>query len=678
MGRNIGLRAMFLAVLIHLYGLALAFDARAQARATDIDALQTAFERADRGDWDEARDAVSAASPLAAKLVEWRYYSSSPPGEPFDRIERFLKASPKWPGRPLLLASAENALWRDGLSPAAVQFWFAGRTPQSAAGVLALAEAQRALGQADEATETIRVAWRTGRLDVASYRRWASNSGTSLSAGDHAARLDALLWARNHSAAEAMESYLSGPEKATMRARIRLQTGARDAERAYRAVTGAHAASAGLLFDRAAWLRKRGRSQEAAGILLRASRALTAFAPSVPVWWQERNIAVRKSLDDGNAEQAYLLASDHKIAPAKDLTSYVDAEFLAGWIALRRLNRAEAARAHFANITNVARAPVSVSRGHYWLGRAYAALNNKTRSQQAFEAAAKFSLTYYGHLALTALRPNARVSIPVSIPVPSNGPVTSEEPDAELLEAVALLHGIGDRRRMSVFANAAAEACKSASCYRTLSARLRAMGEPGLSVRAAKKAIADGHMSFDEAFPRLALPMAGNLEAAFAKAIIRQESEFDARAESSARARGLMQLMASTAKMTAIRHGISYDRPDDLFDPDKNVRLGTAHLQDLLDDWGGSYVLTAVAYNAGPGRAKEWIARFGDPRAKGADVIDWVEQIPFNETRNYVMRVLENVQVYRAIAQNGQAPLKLSADLRRGEVALAVTATAKP
>lgn len=674
MGRNIGLRAVFLAVLILLYGLALAFEARAQARATDIDALQTAFERADRGDWDEARDAISAASPLAAKLVEWRYYSSSPPGEPFDRIERFLKASPKWPGRPLLLASAENALWRDGLSPAAVQFWFAGRTPQSAAGVLALAEAQRALGQADKAKETIRVAWRTGRLDVTSYRRWASNSGTSLSAGDHAARLDALLWARNHSAAEAMESYLSGPEMATMRARIRLQTGARDAERAYRAVTGAHAASAGLLFDRAAWLRKRGRNQDAADTLLRASRALTTSAPTVAAWWQEHNIAIRKSLEDGNAQRAYALASAHRIDPTKDLSSYVEAEFLAGWIALRRLNRAEAARAHFANITRVARAPVSVSRGHYWLGRAYAALRNKTRSHEAFEAAAQFSLTYYGHLALTELRPNARVSIPA----PSNGPVTAEEPDAELLEAVALLCGIGDRRRVSVFANAAAEACKSASCYRTLSARLRAMGEPGLSVRAAKKAIADGHINFDDAFPRIALPVAGNLEAAFAQAIIRQESEFDPRAESSARARGLMQLMASTAKMTAIRHGIAYDGPDDLFDPDKNVRLGTAHMQDLLDDWGGSYVLTAVAYNAGPGRAKEWIARFGDPRAKRADVIDWVEQIPFNETRNYVMRVLENVQVYRAIAQKGQARLNLNADLRRGEVALAVTAIAKP
>lgn len=207
MGRNIGLRAMFLAVLILLYGLALAIDARAQARATDIDALQTAFERADRGEWDGARDAVSAASPLSAKLVEWRYYSSSPPGEPFDRIERFLKASPKWPGRPLLLTTAENALWRDGVSPAAVQFWFAGRIPQSPAGVLALAEAQRALGQADKAKETIRAAWRTGRLDVASYRRWVATSGTSLAAQDHTARLDNLLWTRSHSSAEAMESF---------------------------------------------------------------------------------------------------------------------------------------------------------------------------------------------------------------------------------------------------------------------------------------------------------------------------------------------------------------------------------------------------------------------------------------------------------------------------------------
>lgn len=459
-----------------------------------------------------------------------------------------------------------------------------------------------------------------------------------------------------------------------MRARIRLQTGARDAERAYRAVTGAHAASSGLLFDRAAWLRKRGRSHDAADTLLRASRALTGPAPAVAAWWQERNIAARKSLEDGNVDRAYRLSSDHKIAPAKDLTSFVEAEFLAGWIALRRLNRAEAARAHFENITRVARAPVSVSRGQYWLGRAYAALRNKTRSHEAFEAAAQFSLTYYGHLALTEIRPDARVSVPA----PSNGPVTAEEPDPELLEAVALLRGIGDRRRMSVFANAAAEACKSAPCYRTLSARFRAMGEPGLSVRAAKKAIADGHMNFDEAFPRIALPRGDRPEPAFAHAIIRQESEFDPRAESSARARGLMHLMASTAKMTAIRHGIAYDRPDDLFDPDTNVRLGTAHMQDLLDDWGGSYVLTAVAYNAGPGRAKEWIARFGDPRAKGADVVDWVEQIPFNETRNYVMRVLENVQVYRAIAQNGQTPLNLNADLRRGEVALAVTATAKP
>jgi soluble lytic murein transglycosylase len=544
--------------------------------------------------------------------------------------------------------------------------WFAGKEPRSGDGYVKLGDALIRAGQRGRGEAMIRKGWVEAEPSDAAMSLVWSQYPSVIGAREHEARLSRLLWGRKYGAAQAMYARVGGGAAAMANARIKLQGSARDAEQAYNAVPSDYRADPGLLFDRARWLRRRDRDAEARSLLIQAGERMTETAPDADAWWDERNVLARKALDAGQISDAYALAAGHKIRAEDNLVDFAEGEFLAGWIALQFQNRPDVALGHFRKLRQGVTAPISAARAHYWAGRALAKAGRQSEARGEFEQAGKFPMTYYGMLGLHEVAGKVRLAVPSGFR-PNNDRGFGERPVIAGLRALA---DIGDQGRLRSFILAAGEAMDDGQDYANLVAAVKAAGEPSMALRVAKRALQKNLPLFELAYPTLNLPAyagSGNPpESAMVLGIIRQESEFDPAVRSPANARGLMQLIPSTAKMTANRHGIAYGGADNLYTASTNMLLGMAHMGDLLGDFAGSYVMIAGAYNAGGGRVNEWVGRFGDPRASGTDVIDWVERVPFSETRNYIQRVLENTQIYRAILNGRDAPLTLAADLRRG------------
>jgi soluble lytic murein transglycosylase len=635
--------------------------------AQDAAILGQAFDLADRAQWDAARQtAAQASNAIVRRLVDWRFAGTANSGADFNTITQFIAANPDFPNMTGMRARAETAMPASAMDPGQVIAWFRGKDPVSGDGYIKLGDALIRNGDRSRGEAMIRKGWIEAEPTDATMAQVWTQYPSLLTVADHEARLSNLLWRRKQTAAQAMLGRVSPGAAAAATARIRFQSSARNADEAYNAVPGGERADAGLLFDRARWLRRRDREAEGRAILLQAAQRMSGTAPDVDAWWDELNVQARKALDAGQVSDAYTLAASHKIRFEDNLIDAAEGEFLAGWIALQYQGRSDVALRHFRALRQGVTAPISASRGHYWAGRALDKAGRTGEARSEYEAAAKFALTYYGMLAQHQLGSRSKLSLPAGFR-PNGDRSFTERPVVAGFRALA---DIGDQGRMRSFILAAAEAMDTGQEYANLSAEVRAAGEAAMALRVAKRGLQKNLPLFEMAYPTLPTPVfagAGSPpETAMVLGIIRQESEFDPAVRSRANARGLMQLIPSTARMTANRHGIAYSGADALYNPSLNMQLGMAHMGDLLADYGGSYVMTAGAYNAGGGRVNEWTGRFGDPRSSSTDAIDWVERVPFGETRNYIMRVLENAQIYRAILNGREAPLQLAADLRRG------------
>jgi soluble lytic murein transglycosylase len=556
--------------------------------------------------------------------------------------------------------------------------WFQGRDPASGEGMLKLGEAYSRKSQDGTAKTWIVRAWVQGNfsLDRASYV--IARYGSSLTPADHQARASRLIWQDEFSQAQAMTNLVDGSWVALMNARIKLRQNARDADAAYQRITGTLANDAGLLFDRARWLRKRDREVEARPLLIRASATLGGAPPDVEDWWNERNYEARNALDAGDTQQAYLLASGHNLT--KDAgVPYAEAEFLAGWIALRYVNKPDAAFDHFTRLREGVTAPISVARAHYWAARAADKAGRTAEATRQYGLAAAYPMTYYGQLAAVAANPKAKLDLPVAhAAVPATKQAFMNQGVIQAMEALA---DVGAQGLLRTFAIALADRFDDRDQYTLLSSFLHQFNEPALSLRVAKRGLQKNLPVYDIAYPTTSLPpYRGDgtpPESALVLGLTRQESEFDPQASSGAGARGLMQLMPATAKLVAHQHGLSYSNKNDLFTPSTNMQIGMAHFADLLQSFAGSYVLAIASYNAGAGRINQWMTQYGDPRASSDDMVDWIERIPFNETRNYVQRVLENTQVYRNILAGRDVQIALGSDLRRGAYTAVASASAQ-
>lgn len=605
--------------------------------------LARALGAAENGDWRDATlFAGSTGAPIALDIILWMRLAGG--GGTFDEYQRFFARNPDWPAMEAMRRGAERSM-PEGLPPAEVTGFFAGRPPLTGTGSIRLAAALAAIGREAEAEAEIIRAWTTFSMTPAE-RSAALGRWKPVLAPSNVTRLDMLLWRGLSAEAQAMLPLVPDDWQKLAQARIATRQDTEGLQYAINTVPPALKDDPGLAFERYRYRVDKGRWQDAEDFLLARSTSETALGR--PAFWMERraNLA-RQALEDGDVRGAYRIAAQSFGSEGQD---YADAEWVAGFIALTRLNDPKRAIGHFTRFQSAVATPISLGRAGFWLGLAYRRLGDEAAAEHAFAAAASWPTSFYGQLAARELpQPPAP---PAALIVPDWH--SSGLPARPVVQAALLLLRAGDERRGSTFLRAAA-ADQPAEMRAALAQMAIGLGHPEIGIRVAKDAANDGLVLPDQYYPLHAIAAENwPVTVAYALAIARQESEFYTAAASSAGARGLMQLMPATAKHVAEAAGVPYDVDRLTADPLYNARLGTAYLAGLLDRYSGSYILATAAYNAGPGRVDQWIGELGDPRLPGADWVSWIESIPYTETRNYVMRVLEGLEVYRA--RLGDAP----------------------
>jgi soluble lytic murein transglycosylase len=583
-------------------------------------------------------DAAAAAltDPLEHTALDWiALRVAANPG----RLDAFEKAHPDWPAGDWFQTLRESWLFSGKPSPAETLAVFANKPPISAAGRLALARAELGVGRRDEAERMVRALWRDDDLDPPVETALLREFGAALSRDDHLARASRLLYAERGAAGWHVAA-MAGPDATALaNARLEAARGPLSA-RTSAAVPPALRADPGYLFAHVQDARRSGRLDEAEAWLKLAPHDADKLVDP-DKWWSERRMVARALLDKGQYERAYSVCAE---ALARSSPARVDAAFHAGWIALRFLNQPTLASQHFAHAVRAAETPISIARAYYWRGRAAEALGAGADAQTFYGKAAAYPVTYYGQLAAKKLG-DAELALrrPPALPI--------GEARAEATRAIELYLAAGLDDFVSPIAFAAARTWTDEAQLGALAEVLQAKASAATNVIFGKLALERGFPLDATAFPTFGLPdyapLSGSAGLGSVMAVARQESEFIVRAASGAGAKGLMQILPSTAADTARKAGVAFDYARLIGDPAYNMQLGAAYLGQLMAAEGGSLEMAAAAYNAGAGRVAQWIAAYGDPRA-GADMVDWVERIPFDETRDYVMRVAENNGVYQA------------------------------
>lgn len=648
----------------------------APASAQELTPLPSAAERmrlrdglaaAESGDWSGVaalRD--SATDPLVRRMLQWRWAASTEAPLYFADIKQALDELQGWPGRTSMRQRAEQAIF-DSPLPASERIAFLRQDggPITGDGRVALAIALRDAGQRSEANEIARAAWREDALTTATEDRTLQEFSSVLTQDDHAARVSGLLWRDQRTAAQRLFARIAPADRALAQARIAVQVRQRRGlQAAIDAVPGSRQDDPGLLFDRAQYRRRTDQPVDAMQMAARIDPREAPLAARSDIF-KERRLYVPRAMRAGNYQLAYQLVSNHGLTSGE---SFADAEWLSGWISLRYLSNPQRAAEHFSHLADNVSSPVSLSRALYWRAEAQQALGNAAESERLFNEAARFNFTYYGQLAATRGNRTAMLSLPETAQVSDEA--RSRFNNRELVRALRLMAEVGAQRDFESIAFYLDDTLDDPMEMELLSQLAREQSYHRTALRSAKAGLFRNVVAVSSAYPLIELPSTvrtqGRIEPALVLAITRQESEFDASAISNANARGLMQLIPSTAQLQARREGMTYERAALTTDPQYNMTLGSAHLADLVDSFNGSYVLAIASYNAGSHRANEWIADWGDPRSPNVDVVDWIELIPFSETRNYVQRVTENLQVYRYRLAGHPTPITLEQDLKRG------------
>jgi soluble lytic murein transglycosylase len=625
--------------------------------------LTQGLDAARRGDWSAVRALRDRASaPEARGVLTWRMATADPRILGFSELRQALVELEGFPQQTTMRARAEEALLDAALSPAETIAWLeANGGPQTGEGKFALTRAYLARNDRASAQRTAADMWRTNALDSKLQGEALSLFGSLLTAQDHSARVDMLLWRERRTQAQPLIALADPADQRLFQARLRYAAGLSTPSDDISLI----AAEPSVLFERARRARRSG-DRATALALLTQIRTVELPAAAQEALWDERRAGINEAIRGRDWQAVYQLASRHGLRRGED---FADGEFIAGWAALRFLREPETAARHFATLDAGVRSPISKARALYWSGRAAEAMNNRTAADSFYAQAARNQTTFYGQLAALRLSDAATLALP-----PPIRPTAAERERfyARKMARIAHIVGdLGDTQLFRQFALAIDDQLTSEGEHQLLAELARSEGEPAVAVRTAKAGVARGVIASDAAFPLPSLPAGatgeGRAEPALVYAITRQESEFDTRAVSRAGARGMMQLMPATAQAQARRLGVGYNFGWLTSDPGYNMMLGASYLGLRVNEFDGSYILAIASYNAGAARIRQWIEQYGDPRAPGVDPIDWIEMIPFQETRNYVHRVLENVQIYRTRMAGQPARIELSRDLTRGQ-----------
>ena len=624
-------------------------------RATRVSA---ALNAARRGDGAQA-DIAQMADPVARKLAFWAMVDSGGEQLSFYQLDQARRDFAGWPRASHRQIAAEKAIGASGLDPQRIVNWFQGAEPQSAEGAMALAAAYEQLGRRPDAQDLIQRWWRGKNFELGPQTAMLSRFGDLLGPDDTAKRVDMLLYGTQGPAARALFPLLSPDQLALAKVRIALRDNAPNAPALVAALPASVSGAPGLAVERARYLQKRNLETLALDLV----SSFPARPPSEEAAsriWAVRKPLINAAMRAGDYRAAYATATNTGLTTGTDFT---EAEFYAGWIALTKLHDPALADQHFAEIERVGATPITQSRALYWRGRAAEARGDSAAAQGFYAAGGRFQTAFYGQLAAEKAGVHT-----ISL---GGDPIVTPDARArfeagDLVRATRLLGELGERDLFRSFVLSQADNPADAEGCAMLVDLASGNGDQDLAMRAVRSCAQHGFILPERGYPLRAAPIAPEAaEAAIVFGITRQESGFDPRVRSGPGARGMMQLMPATAQSVARRIGEPY-RSGMLDNPDYNMRLGSSYLGHLIEDFGGSYVLAAAAYNAGPGRPADWAGYCGDPRTSSVDPVDFIECIPFTETRNYVMRVMETAQVYRARINGGTGPITLTADLKRG------------
>lgn len=629
--------------------------------ASSVSALKRALDMLDKNDAPSAMlAAYGIGNPIDIKIVEWMIATGSYSGITPEQMAQLGAKLPDWPSQSLMRLRYEQAVARAKPTPEAVIRALGGRKPQSDDATLQLARAYAAVGRQTDAANLIRGFWRDSNFSEGIEKAILADFGGVLTTADHKWRMDRLIYAERETEALRAAQRLSKDQQTLAKAVLAVVRQKANAAKGLESVPAALRKDHIYVYARIQVLRRAGKVKDAAGLMVQASRDARMIVDP-DTWWVERRLLSRMLVEAGDARTAYTLAANHSTeTPAMR----ADAEFHAGWYALEFLRDPATAARHFTAIATISSTPISLSRAEYWLGRAAAFAGRQELATAHFQRAAVHSTSYYGQLAAARLG-GSRLGI--SHPPAPNRAVVQHFQGRELVHAIQRLSAAGYNERAAVIYRHLAETLNDPAEIALLAAMAEGEGKHPVALQIGRLAAARGLPLQVLAFPTAAIPSSAKIngvEKPVVYAIARQESAFNPAAVSSAGARGLLQLMPATARETAKKAGLPYNQGRLTSDPAYNTTLGATFLAEMVNRFGGSYVMAFAAYNAGPSRVNDWVRRFGDPRDPRVDVVNWIEMIPFYETRNYVQRIMENLQVYRH--RFGTPALTIEADLKRG------------
>lgn len=636
----------------------------ASVQASDVAQIKAALTALERGDLAGATAIrPTLRDPGAIALLDWLTIRLASRQVGFARIDAFLKAHRDWPMRSLARRRAEEALWLEDVAPQTVRgFFVAHGKPERPEGRLALARAYLALNNRDAAAAVAREAWRQddleGNLEAQAFARF----GSLLTVTDHRIRAEKQFLNDNVDAGLRAAARVGGPHLAVGKALAAVIRKRPDAAAALAAVPNAARSDPAYLFAVAKFNRRADRPREAAAALMKAPLSATALADP-DAWSVERRVIARDLLDLGDAKGAYEVL---RRSEAKSDTSRIESDMLAGFIALRALGDARSGLRHFSAVQAQATIPGTASRALYWQGRAFEAMGDHGSARASYERAGRYVTSYYGQIARARLR---MAELPIR-PLPKPTATDRATFGARLsVRAIDLLYRVGEKELALPMAAGLADDLRSGGELTLLGELTQRYNDPRATLVVGKQGLNNGFPVDALAYPTGGIPsyrpVGPSIETPVVHAIARQESAFNPKAVSHANARGLLQLLPTTAARTAKASGVPFDAARLTTDAAFNAQLGAAHLGELARDFKGSYVMVFAAYNAGSSRVVEWTRRYGDPRKPDTDPVDWVERIPFTETRNYVQRVMENTQIYRTRLQ-GRTALLIERDMVRG------------
>jgi len=622
----------------------------------DFDLAKKAIQEMEKAKWNSAiKISKKAKDKSIYNFIKWRHLLTTGNQESFFDYKVFIDKNPNYPRIDKLRYLAEHKLSTEKVSPRKIINWFDEKEPLSGYGKMILGESLILSGNKTEGVNLIKEGWVSADLSKNELKYFRKKYKKYLNTNDYIKRADHLAWNADHWDLKRLLRYLPKDYELLYTARHILMTKGYGVDQAIRNVPSKFKNDAGLNYDRLKWRRKKGRLDSSTEILLKIKNDKD-YLIRPDKWWKEREIISRKLIYKNNYELAYKISSNHGMSEGPE---FAEAEWMSGWIALSFLNNPLLAKDHFKKFYNNVNYPISASRGAFWIGRSYEKLGNIEQSNYWYQVAANFLTTYYGQLAFLKIYPNEKFELEKSLPIDRE--YEKKFSNKELFKIVHLLHELNKDKYTKFILRHLANDNIDAGSEQLAAELATSINRYDFAIQVSKIASYQKRFHNRYNYPIMSTPKYINgrkiPESALILSIIRQESEFDLRANSHAGAKGLMQVMPYTAKIVAKQAKLPYSKSKLTSDPEYNINLGSHYIAGLIQQYDGAYPFAVAAYNAGPNRVKYWKKINKDPQKKQINFVDWVELIKFKETRNYVQRVLENYNVYRYVLE--QKPITM-------------------